>query len=132
VYTVAELTFAVDEIDFYCDSTFGQSRMPKPLYDIVHFGRHAPGSAVPNATRRGVAIMYTARIPTSVARALTSQAYEFRLFHEDEGDYLDYFAKGALRSKANAAKLATLPKYKFYQFFKEGGQPMKLYGGIRK
>jgi len=131
-YAVASLTLAVDEIDSYCSSRYGDSRMRKELYDIVHFSRHAPGAQIPNSKRRGMALLFTARIPTSIARGLSSQSSEFRLFHEDDGEYLDFFRRGVLRNKENAEKLRELPKYKFYQVFKDGSAPMKLCGGPRK
>jgi hypothetical protein len=121
----------VDEVDFYCESTFGPSRMPPELYKLIHFGRHAPGSEVTDARRRGVAMLYTARIPTSVARALSSQASEFRLFHEDDGEYLDFFRRGVLRNRENTERLRELPKFKFFRVWKDGAQPMELCGGAR-
>jgi hypothetical protein len=127
VEAFAGMTFAVDEIDEYCGPEWGQSRVPPELYKLVHFGRHA---GTPGLERRGVALLYTARIPTSVARCLTSQASELRLFHEHEPEYVKYYSK-VIHSRANAEKLFTLPKYSFYIWHNDGNEPA-LAGGVRR
>ncbi|MDR3754284.1 MAG: hypothetical protein P4K78_10710 [Terracidiphilus sp.] len=130
-YITASVVLALDEVDFYCDARYGPSRMPPELYNLAHFGRHAPGAGIEGNGRRGVAMMFTARIPTSVARGLSSQASEFRLFHEDDPDYLDFYRRGVLRNRQDAERLRDLPKYKFYRVRKEDGQ-MVISGGARK
>lgn len=130
VEAIAGMTFFVDEIDEYCGPEWGQSRVPPELYKLVHFGRHAGNVREPVAgwNRRGVALLYTARIPTSVARALTSQASELRLFHEHEPAYVKYFA-GVIGSE-NAERLKSLPKYQFYVWHQ--GEALRLAGGTRR
>jgi hypothetical protein len=131
-YLVAGVVLAVDEIDSYCTSKYGDGRMPPELYAIAHFGRHAPGTGFSGGKRRGMALLFTARIPTTVARGLASQASEFRLFHEDDGEYLDYFRRGALRNKENTERLRTLEKYQYLRVLKDWSEPMELRGGARK
>jgi hypothetical protein len=127
VDAVAGMVFAVDEIDSFCGPEWGDSRVPPELYKLVHFGRHC-GRAW-GEKRHGIAMVYTARIPTSVARALTSQAYEMRLFHEHESSYVRYFAKGPI-GKDNAQRLIGLKHYAFF-VWRNDGQPMRLSGGKR-
>ena len=125
VELIASITFAIDEVDSFCGPEWGSSHVPAELYKLAHFGRHA--GKYWRGKRRGVALLYTARIPTSVARVLSSQAYEMRLFHEHESSYLNYYAKGPL-GKDNARKLLALRNYQFY-IWKNDGKPMALAGG---
>jgi len=102
------MIFGIDELDLHCGPRWGDSRMPKEFYHLVHFGRHAR-----------VSMLATARTPPSVARGYTSQCSEMRLFHMSEENYLKYFENRI--GRANAAILPTLPKYR-YLHWRDGAE----------
>jgi hypothetical protein len=126
VFATAGLVVGIDEIDAYCGPIWGDSRMPPELYKLVHYGRHAPG--VETEPARGVALLYTARIPASIAPALRSQASELRLFHEQEPLYVKKYLEPIIGSEA-ARRLPGLQRFQFLIWRHD--RPIKVAGGRR-
>jgi hypothetical protein len=111
-YIIEKVILFVDEMDKFCGSRFGDTRMPPVLYDITNYGRH-----------HKISMAFTSREPMRVARGLTSASHEFKLFHFDEDDYIKYFQKRI--GKVNAERLRSLPKYQ-YLHWKNDGSPVTI------
>lgn len=116
VYLIGEVIFGVDEIDGRCGARWGNTFMPRELYDVVNYGRH-----------RQVSMCFTAREPMQIARGLTSAAHEMRLFHMHENRYVKYFAD--FINDDVAARLRTLPKYEYLLWRNDGSVPQLLNAG---
>lgn len=126
VALIGGLIVGFDEIDEYCGPEWGRKNMPPELYTLCHHGRHKGAKA---CGRRGVSMLYTARVPKSIAPGLRSQASEIRFFHEHEPEIVKYWA-GIVGSEL-AGKLVALQKYQ-YLIWKNNGQPPVFAGGQRK
>lgn len=109
------MIFAIDELDMFCGSQWGRTRMPFELYQLVHFGRH-----------ECVSMIATARDPKGVPRAYTGQA-EMRIFRVEERSYRDYFAERM--GEEAAERLASLPR--FFYLRKVEDAPIEQCGGPR-
>jgi hypothetical protein len=112
-----EVVYAVDEVDKFCSPSW----LPPGLYDLVNYGRH---SRVP--------VMCTSRRPAQVARELTSQCAEMRIFRMTEPLDVRYFAQ--LIGDATAAQLPQLGEYQYLRWTDDGkaevwreGHPVKTF-----
>ena len=114
----------VDEIDAYCGAEWGKSHMPPELYKLAHHGRHQGSRGGP----RGVALLYTARIPSSVAPALRSQPSEIRAFYDHDADQINKYLKPAMGPEA-ARRIPGLERFQFLIW--NQGRPVRLAGGPR-
>jgi hypothetical protein len=105
---VGGVVVGVDEIDAYCGPRWGDSRLPPALYKLVHHGRHCGSPGGP----RGVALVYTARIPASVAEALRTQASEWRLFYDHSKRQIKEYLEPAIGPDA-ARMVPQLRRFEF-------------------
>lgn len=101
------MVLAVDELDMQCGPRWGDSRMPPELYHLVNYGRHCR-----------VALLATARYPTSVPRGFTSQCQQMRLFHMREKAHVRYFEEYI--GQEDALRVASLPRFQFLLWTGEG------------
>jgi hypothetical protein len=107
----------VDEIDQFCGPEYGADWMPRPLYNLAHFGRHYH-----------VSMVCAARDPKTLSKKFRSQCACMRLFRISEEDDVKYFA--ARIGKGNAAKLPTLQKT-YYLLWNAGQIEAEMRGGVR-
>lgn len=77
VYEMRDLTFLVEEVDYFCSA----ATTPEVLSKIIRYGRH-----------QNISLITTARRTADVPRLLTSQATEFCVFAHHEPRDLDYFS----------------------------------------
>lgn len=127
-YRVGWLVLAVDEVDSFCtasapavlDRAALQQACPGAnnygLYEIANYSRHKP-----------MAFLFTSRRPAQVARELTAQCSELRIYLTTEEVDLAYFARVIGRS--NADKLKTLGSFYFLRY--QDGLPVEIGGGPR-
>ena len=115
---VGNLVLGADELDNFCDSSWGPKRMPPELNAIVQYGRHFR-----------VAMLGVTRVPQEVARGYRSQCERFLMFHTDDPDHLEALAKFC--GQDIAAKLPSLPKYRYLQWQK-GISGAQMKGKVRK
>lgn len=107
VRAFGQMVFAIDEIDMVCGNRWGSSWMCPELYYLVNYGRHSK-----------LAMLATARWPSSVPRGYTSQCISMRLFRTTEPAHLKYFQDyiGAEDSR----RLPSLPKFHYLLWTGEG------------
>lgn len=108
------MIFCVDEIDKLCSPSYGDTRMPPELYDLVNYGRHYR-----------VSMIATARRPKSVAPGYRDEA-EFRVFRlkADTAESI----RGDIGDEA-AAQVVNLDKYYYLRFLPDADP--ELCGGPR-
>jgi len=128
-YKVGWLVLAVDEVDSFCTascaSVVDQRTLQRAcpgaenyaLYEIANYSRHKP-----------MAFVFTSRRPAQVAREITSQCSELRIYMTTEEVDLAYFA--GVIGRANADRLKTLGNYQYLRY--RDGLPVELGGGPRK
>jgi hypothetical protein len=112
------MILVIDEIDQFCGPKWGDERMPRPLYNLAHFGRHYHTS-----------MACTARDPATLSIKFRSQCAVMRIFRTSEETYVQYFARKI--GKHNAAKLPTLKKT-FYLLWRAGELDAHVCGGPRR
>jgi hypothetical protein len=95
------IILVIDEIDEYCGGKWGERRMPDPLYNLAHFGRHYH-----------VSMVSTARDPTTLSTKFRRQCACMRIFRVTEN--AEWFEKRI--GKANVAKLGVLQKTYFLKW----------------
>lgn len=105
--------YAVDEIDRFCTA----SHVPPSMKDVINYGRH-----------RKVSMICTSRRPAAVARELTSQCAEIRVFRTTEPRDIRYFAD--IMGDTAAAQLAGLEEYKYLRWTDDCAEPQILGGRI--
>lgn len=109
------MIFGVDEIDKLCGPRFGDSRMPRGLYDLVNYGRH-----------HRVSMVATARRPQGVAAAFKAEC-EWRIFRLKDQAALDCVANDI--GEDHVLRIRALEKY-FYMHCREDEDPI-IRGGPR-
>lgn len=104
----------VDELDMFCSSSWGPSRMPPEFNWLVHYGRHCR-----------VSMVATARRPMDVARGFTSQCLSMRLFRITERADLRYFEDYI------GGEVVALPRLDKYQYlhWRGDGDPSDICKG---
>jgi hypothetical protein len=127
-YRAAWLVLAVDEVDSFCtasapsviDGAALQRVCPGAdnygLYEISNYSRHKP-----------MAFVFTSRRPAQVARGLTSQCSELRVYLTTEDVDLAYFS--GIMGRSNAEQLKTLGNFYYLRY--QDGLPLETGGGPR-
>ena len=129
VAALGRMIFAIDEVDQFCGSEWGDKRMPPELYDLAHYGRHYPIGWEDRGERiGGVSMLVTARDPVTLSIKFRSQCGSFRIFRTTEEAYMKFF--GSRIGKANTARLSSLPQYQ-YLFWQAGTSEARVCGGRR-
>src|SRR5713101_1979996 len=103
-WELGDCLFVVEEVDRFC----GPGRISPEFFDIVNYGRHAPG---PPAPERPVDYLTISRYPAAVHIAVRSQAYEIYCFTMNEPAHVEYIAEVA--GKEFAGGLQTLPPHHY-------------------
>jgi hypothetical protein len=117
VKAVGWCVFGVDEVDRHTTANIVELKLKTPsLHDLIEYGRHYR-----------VAGLFTARKPSQVPRALTSECAEFRLFRTTENLYVRYWAD-TIGDTKTADSLRTLPKF-HYLLCRDGEDVQVLSGG---
>ena len=99
VLAVGDTIVGIDEVDKCCGARFGDSHMPKGLYDIVNYGRH-----------HKVSTLVTVRNPFRVSYDLVNECAFMRLFRL-KPRYVAYF-----KEWLEAEDLALLQRLEKYQY----------------
>lgn len=99
------MIFAVDEVDKVCGMRFGESRMPKPLYNLVNYGRHVK-----------VSMVVSARRPQSVPTGLRDEA-ELFVFRLKPGKALEALEDRIGRE--TAAQVANLAPFTYLRILED-------------
>jgi hypothetical protein len=103
VNACGRMVFAVDEVDTFMSPNY----MPKGLYDVMNYGRHAR-----------MAFIGTARNTVQVARQFTSNLTEIDIFCMTEPRYLKYFADTC--GESVTAEVPRLPTYSYIRWNTDG------------
>lgn len=117
VQIVGDMVYAVDEVDYHTCSSIERVKENTPkFYDLIEYGRHFH-----------VAMLGTFRKPANVARGMTSEYYELRLFRTTENIYVKYWVDTIGDTQA-AELLRKLPKYQ-YLLCRDGDDPVIMSAG---
>jgi hypothetical protein len=108
VIACGSMIYAVDEVDRFCSASW----LPEGLKDLVNYGRH-----------RKVSCLFTSRRPAQVARELTSQCSEFRLFRTTEPRDLSYYSDCI---GIASEKLSGLEQFSYLLWRDDGSEPEVL------
>jgi len=110
------MIFGIDELDKCCGPRFGPSNMPRGLYELVNYGRHAI-----------VSMLATARNPSRVSYDFVNECSYMRLFHM-QNRYLKYFEQ--FIGTENVARMRSLQKFQ-YLLWRDGEEHAQICGGRR-